>query len=173
MAGRPYLRRFEQRIQEEGGDDAIFDRVAAGEPLKKIAESYDTSVTTLYRWIYGGRPSQDPNKPPSPRALAYKEAKAMSAEPLADEAGEILDSAKPVTSAEATIVKARAEHRRWLAGIRDREQFGDAQPQVAVNVSLGDLHFEALLAKGSSAEVEEAEYEEIDDGAAALPDATG
>lgn len=168
MAGRPALRMLERRIEEEGGDDVIFDRVAAGESLKSIAGSYDISVTQLYRWIYGGRTSPHPTDP-TPRTLAYKEAKAMSAESLADEAGEILDDARPVTSAEATMTKARAEHRRWLAGIRDREQFGDAQPQLAVNVNLGDLHLQALMAKGR-AEIEEAEVEEIDEPDA-LPEA--
>lgn len=173
MAGRPQLKTFERRIEEEGGDSVILDRVAAGETHKSIANSYGISVTQLRRWFHAGRTSPHPTDP-HPRSLAYKEAKLMSAESLADEAGHILDNASPATSAEATILKARADYRWKLAGIRDREQFGDAPPQVAVNVSLGDLHLQALVAKGHAAisgpEIDEAEYEEIDDSAAALPE---
>lgn len=162
MAGRKKLRTFEQRIEEEGGDSVILDRVVAGETHKSIANSYGISVTQLRRWFHAGRTSPHPTDP-HPRSVAYKEAKLMSAESLADEAGEILDTAQPATSAEASIVKARADYRWRLAGIRDREQFGDAPPQVAVNVSLGDLYLEALLAHGHAGQIEEAEVEEIED----------
>ena len=45
----------------------------------------------------------------------------------------------------------RAEYRKWLATVRNREEYGEGQSGVSVSVDLGALHMEALLAAGGFA----------------------
>jgi len=139
MAGQPVARRLAERIEDDGGDAVLFDRVESGRALVTIAEDYGVSRETLRRWI---------NKTPA-RREAYDEAKADSADALVEEAGQILDDAKTDSGPDMQKARSRAEHRRWLASKRDRVQYGD-DPTVAVGVhlDLGSLHLDALRQAG-------------------------
>jgi hypothetical protein len=120
---------------DEAGEAAIFDRIAEGEPLGKIAASYGLCRDSVYNWIKAGGPAREER---------WNEAKVRSADALAEQAGDVLDEAVSVTtSAEASIARARSDYRRWLAQVRSAE-YRD-QPTVAV-FNLGQLHLDALRA---------------------------
>ena len=159
MAGQPRKHSLAKKIKAQGGDHVVFDRVAAGDVIKKIAEDLDTSYRTLMRWVHDG--GED-------REQAYRDAKAESADALVDEAREILDEdvEMPV---EIQRAKNRSDFLKWLAGKRDRDQYGDG-PQVAVAVvgDLGQLHLDALRARGRMADAPEpieipAEIEDVEE----------
>lgn len=176
MPGRPKLQKLEQHIEQLGGDDVVFDMIAAGEPMRKVAENLRgflegapefPSRPYIYRWIHHGGEE---------RERAWEEAKEIAAHCHVEDSGEILDDAQHVTtSAEASMAKARAEHRKWLAGVFNREDYGEKKEEVGVNVSIGALHLDALRSSGrmslpedqiegdsEQGRVEEADYELVE-----------
>jgi hypothetical protein len=140
MAGRPILDKLCAQIERAGGDHVVFDRFADGEPVRDIMQSFGVSRTMFYAWITRGGPERD---------KVYTESKRLRAHALAEDAGEQLDNARPLLPVEASIVKERANHKRWLAGKLNRDEYGDA-PQVQINnqLNVGDLHLDALRAAG-------------------------
>lgn len=144
MAGRPFLRKVNARIEELGGDDWFFSMVGEGTPLREIAEEVGCSRGYLYVWL-----DQRPTK--EERRARYRAARRRSAEALEEEGREVLDDLagdRGVSSAEVSLARSRANYRQWQAKVRDREQYGD-RPGVEVNLSVGDLHLGALKAHGS------------------------
>lgn len=143
MPGRPELNALEAEIARQGGDDVIFDRIAAGESIKTIMADYGMARTSFYRWRDNGGEE---------RAKAYEAAKEMSADLLVEQAGEILDDLTQETflaPASVSLAKERASHRRWLAGVRKAE-YGEKPPQTNVNLNLSDgrAFLEALKETG-------------------------
>jgi hypothetical protein len=131
---------FAAKIAAEGGDEVVFRRVAAGETIASIMESYARDRDCWYTWIRAGGDK---------RRTRWEEAKKQSADALVDRAGEILDGAADANStAQVMIAKERASHRKWLASVRDRETYGDRNgPAVQVNIQ--QLHLDALRKLGS------------------------
>lgn len=107
MASRPHLAKLSVAIEQLGGDEYIFAQVADGVPMKKIAEPFGYSRGLLYTWIKAGGPD---------REAAFKEARAISAHSLVEDAGDDLE-AKPATSADATMAIARSKYKMGLAGL--------------------------------------------------------
>lgn len=157
MAGQPIARALAHRIEEDGGDSVVLGRVASGDTVKSIASDYGVGYDTLRRWL---------NATPE-RKTGYLDAKRDSADALVEEAGQILDDAPTDSAPQVTKAVKRADHKRWLAGKRDREQYGDdkAGAQVNVNLDLAGLHLDALKAAGSMADhlIPEADVEILDD----------
>lgn len=150
MAGRPKLKKLAQHIESLGGDHIIMDQIAAGEKMKHIAGSLRgflpgdadyPSKSEIYRWIHLSEDRED----------AWQEARRISAHTVVDNIDELLEDAQEtvVTSAEASIVKKRAEHAKWLAGVYNRHAYGEEKEQANVNVSIGELHLDALRSHGS------------------------
>lgn len=146
MAGRPFLQALELKIEGLGGEDAaVFEPLADGASLGTIAAELGVSRPYMYVW-------RDHKEHRERRREKWELAMKLSASTHAELAGEVLEklAAKGViTNADVNLAKARSEYRRWLAGKRDPEAFGDKQEQVQVNVSIGQLHLDALRARGS------------------------
>lgn len=142
MAGTPKFQLLCKAIEECGGEEYIWERVADGDSMKTIAQSLGFSRGLLYKWI---------NRDKERRRAKLKEARELSADAHAEDAGEVLDdlSEQPgVTSAEVQLANARANYRKWLAGVRNREEYGERQ-QAGITVNVGSLHLDALRAAGS------------------------
>jgi hypothetical protein len=79
-----------------------------------------------------------------------KEARKAGAVALVDEALEIADEARPggarpvTNAAEATATRLATDVRLRLAGMFDRDSFGDRPAQVGVQLSFGQQYLEAL-----------------------------
>jgi hypothetical protein len=164
MASRPHLQSLAAAIEKIGGDDVIFDQIADGVPMRKIAEPFGYSRQMIYAWIHMGGPE---------REKRWEESKQTAAHALVEDAGDILEAGRPVTSAEASHLKARVEHKRWLASVFNRKVYGDDSGKIDVQLNIGQLHLDALRAAGSrhtiQAEPErpalpaaEADYEVVD-----------
>jgi len=132
MASQPFKRAFIRQVKERGGWSVIFDRIAAGETLASIAKDYGCSRSWLSRLL---------NEDQQRKAL-LQVAKQEGAGAHAEEALRIVDEA-PVERDALQKARLQVEHRRWMAGVYDREQFGDpTTPEVQINI--GALHLDAL-----------------------------
>lgn len=128
------------RIKERGGFAAIYDRIAAGETLVSIGKDYNVSPRFLKVTITANDKLD----------VLFRQARADSAAALVEKNLEELEAFKPsslaAANAEVSLLKLRTEHRKWLAGVYDKEFFGEKKQQTQVNLQLnmGDLHLEAL-----------------------------
>jgi hypothetical protein len=140
----------------------ILDRIAAGDFLTTIAKDWDVSRQLLYQWV---RMSEE-------RTAEYKRAKALGADGLVEGAHEDLENASTVSAQHFARDKAKSEFKKWLAGKRDREQYGDTPAQHNVNVNLGLVHLQALR-EGARVEPVEVPAEIVGDHETAALDGTG
>lgn len=140
MTGRPKLALFSQNIEALGGDDWFFDQVATGIGLPKIAAQVGCSRTQLYCWM-----DLEPG-----RRERYAEAKKMAAESLADEAHDIPEElvGKRIQPVDVQLAKLRWDAKLKRAAQLDPENYGE-KAGVQITVDIGQLHLDALKAKGS------------------------
>src|SRR5690606_3859770 len=138
---RPHLARFSALIEKLGGDHVIFDRIAEGESMRSIGESFGYSRGMIYSWIYAGGEE---------RRKRWNEAKKLAAHAHVEDATELLENSRPVTSGEAQHLRSRAEHKKWLAKVYNREEYGDEQGRIDLNLNIGSLHLDALRAAGNA-----------------------
>lgn len=138
MPGRPQLQQLAKHIEEHGGEDWVFSFVAEGLSMKKVAERVGaTSRGMLYLWLDLDREN---------RRRKLEAARQQSADAHAEDGLDILDELDDslmVTPAEVSAANSRANYRKWLASVRNREAYGD-RPQVDVNVNIKTLHLDAL-----------------------------
>src|SRR5438128_3664131 len=123
VASQPFKRAFEVQVKQRGGWEVILDRVRSGETITNIAKDYGCSRPWLARML---------NKPGLRAALDA--AKKEAGEAHAEKATEIADT---VPESRDAVAKARlqVETHRWMAGVRDREQFGEVVPDVNVTMN--------------------------------------
>jgi hypothetical protein len=133
VAANPIKRRLLAAIQQDGGWDKVFERIASGETQTAIGKAFGVSQGFFNRIM-----RLDPE-----RRRRATEAKQQAAQVYADEAKQIIDDVPVDRDA---IAKAREQVgvRRWLAGVYDREQFGEAGPDVNVTLNYAELHLDAL-----------------------------
>lgn len=128
MAGRPKTRAAMAKLAEMGAE-RVFELIAQGGTVKRIAQELQVSEATVHGFV----------KAPE-RAADYARARARRAELLADEALEIADAARPE---DAQVAKLRVDARKWFASKLDRTTFGDDRGPL-VSVNLADMHIGAL-----------------------------
>lgn len=131
MTGQSNMHVLEDAIEAAGGDDAIFDRIASGEMIIKLADEFGVSRGAFYRWI----------AKTDKRREKLREARQISASVLADEARDILEVS---TRRVIPVDRERARMRQWLAERFDRQTFGDKKDEVNVKVDIGLLHIQAM-----------------------------
>lgn len=162
MAAQPVLRKLGKQIDERGGDEHVFDMLRSGMSVRRIAETFDVpghgsiSRPLMYRWR---------DRSPT-RKEGWAAAMREGAHALAEDAGDILeDLPEDPTSAQVAKAKGISEHKKWLAGLRDRDKYGQGPSTVVGVIGLPELHIEALRQVGhmdqqrlSAPEAEEADY---------------
>lgn len=135
MSGRPKLREFARQIEEMGGDDVILDLIAGAVPMREIGKRLGCSPAQLYRW----------RNLSEERQKAWAEAREIAGHVVMEEGMGILDDGKPITAAEASLLKSRAEYRKHLASLWNRRELGEAKSQE-VTLNLGDAFRDMLEA---------------------------
>ena len=130
MAGRPKRAALVKAINTAGGEDAIIDRITAGETIAAIADSLGASRPMLSTFL---------NRSPDAKERLTR-ARETSAHALVEEALAIADSA---THDDDRAKRLQVQMRQWLAGKFNRAAYGDA-PAPAVQVNLGQLHLDSL-----------------------------
>jgi hypothetical protein len=128
MAGQPLKHEMIDKVKGVGGPEEIIRRVADGATLKTIAAELGVSRGLLSTWL---------NKE---FADELKAARVQAAGIHAEEALRIADESKPE---EERCARLRIDTRKWLAGILDRETYGESKAPV-VQVNLAALHIDAI-----------------------------
>jgi len=157
---REKLHAYARHVEDNGGEEWVFGFVAEGHPMRKVAELTGCSSRgLLYSWIkHGGEE----------RKKHLHAARKISAHCLAEDAGEVLDDladSQVITSAEVSLASSRARYKQWLAGMRNKEDYGEKSSGVEINLSVGELHLDALRRHSAEAiaarteDVVEADYE--------------
>lgn len=141
MTGRPKLQLFSQTIEGLGGDDWFFDQVAGCTPMQKIAEQVGCSRPQLYAWM---------NDKPG-RRERYKEAQKVAAAGYAEDSASVLDDldGRPIEPVHVQLARARSDQKWKMATVLDRETYGENKAGLNVTIDIGQLHLDALRAKGS------------------------
>lgn len=109
------------------------------------AEAKETSTRTWSYTVIGGLAKGARER--------LKEARTLGAAALAEEALEISDRMAG-TAAEAASNRLAVDTRKWLAGVLNREDYGDSAPKVEIGFSVGGLHLDALRQTRITAKVE-------------------
>src|SRR2546422_4046358 len=134
MAATPIKQKLLGDIEQAGGWEQLFERVASGESQTAIAASLGVSQGFLSRVIHLD----------AERVRAFREAKRLWAITLVERTGELVNNVK---ESRDSIAKVRevAAHNRWEASKWDRELFGEDKGDVNVNVlNIAQMHIDAL-----------------------------
>ena len=142
MSGRPFLQQISKSIESLGGDEWFFGRIINGDSMASIAETLECSRPLLYQWLDLKRDE---------RRAALTEARRLAADAYVEDGQGILDrlAGTDATSSEVSLAIARAKYRQWRASRYNRELYGEPRTGVDLSISIGQLHLDALRAKGA------------------------
>lgn len=132
MPGNVIEQKMWNDIDAAGGVERIIQRIADGETMGKIAESFGVSRTFM-SWKVNGLPGVKEQ---------IAQARRSRAEKLAEETLTLADNVGTSNPVEIKKVAEQIRVRQWLAGVDDPDRFGPKQQQV--NITVGGLHLDAL-----------------------------
>jgi transcriptional regulator with XRE-family HTH domain len=141
----------------DGHADYIFQQLEEGKLQKDIADSLGVMRSSLARWLNANQE----------RKQLLSESRAHASDGLAEEMLTIADEAANAGAAhEVAAAKLRIETRARIAGVWNREKYGEQKAgQVVVNI--GALHLDALRQASQALHVAE-ERPQLGSVAAAL-----
>lgn len=142
LAGSPKKRDLNEQLVAKGhvlGVEPlsyVIDRIESGEYIWQIAQDFGASDAMLRRWCY----SQPLGR------KRYSEAIAERAHSVVEGGMKAIEDLKgtEVTKAEAMLLKLELDQRRFIAGSQNKEQYGQQQAAVQVNVNLDTQMLEAF-----------------------------
>lgn len=134
MAGRALRKRILAEVAHKGGADWLFDQIASGITVAKIAKDYGCTRSYVSRAL---------NSIPE-YAEALSGARNEAADALVEEGLEMVDglSGKSSTS-EIAATREKVYWRKFMAGSLNQDRYG-LKPQTSVTISIGDMHLDAL-----------------------------
>jgi len=137
MPGRPKYKALEDRIESNGGDSWLWDRIESGSPVIELAKTLHTTRGQLYQYF----------KASPERQSRYKEARATSAHALVEDALQIGDDTEGLENhALIASAKERAGHRRWLAERYNRPDYGTPDANLSITLNMASVHLDTLKA---------------------------
>jgi len=135
---------------DERGEDDIFEEIAQGTSMRTMCRNMDVGHKLWYRWIdsVNGRRGR------------YEAALMEAAHFYADRAVETAQKAQPET---ANADRLRVDTDKWIAS-KMNAQYDTRQRDVAINISVTDLHAQAaqLLGEVVDGEAVDVTYGETD-----------
>lgn len=144
MAGFPMRRALEKKIEELGGIEFVSAHIAEGMTIGRLAEFIECSRPMLSFWI----------NQTEERKNSVLAARKLKADKLAEDALDIADEADGSSSSAVNKARLQVDTRKWMASKLDPEGYGE-KAQNEVNISIGDLHLQALKHMGKAIEVTE------------------
>ena len=134
MAGRALRKRILADIAKQGGADYLFDQLASGKTLTKLAAGYECSREYLSKSIHA-IPEY---------ASAVTKARQAAADALVEEGLDMVDSlGASSTTSEISATREKVQWRKFMAGSYNQERYG-SRPQTNVTISVSDMHLDAL-----------------------------
>jgi hypothetical protein len=159
MAAKPIERFVKRQIQEQGGWDRIVERIASGETVTEIAQRVlRPDGKAISRAFLSRLLHQD-----HARSQRVNQARREGAAAMVDDALRIVDTS-PMDRDAVQHSKARAELRLKVAGLVDREAWGERPMTVNVGVNVGEMHLGALRHREVSSTVVDADSRLLSDG---------
>jgi len=141
MAAKPVQRYVTQQVKALGGWDALVDRIASGETVADLSRLILRAPggPCISRNFLSMLLHADPI-----RSARIKQAHLDGAAAMVDDALHIVDSTLPDRDS-VNKAKVRADLRVKVAGLKDREAWGEKPMQLTVNqFSHADYHLDAL-----------------------------
>jgi hypothetical protein len=133
-------------MKEIDGEQVVFNAIMDGWSLSKVCDMLDESRGLIYMWLHKDEE----------RWRAYQEARKVGAHAMVEEAQAIADGA---SNEDVALARERVKVRLWQAERANREDFGQ-QKDTNVNITVGDLHLEALRSMPAE-QIEDAEVLEV------------
>lgn len=127
------------------GEEAVYQWFEDAKPLTHLAKELKCSHGDLYKWMAAGEIGPDGKTERQRRWIAAKRVRAIT---MLEDAQQLLETAKPQTSAEANLIKTRVAHLQFMASKLSPDEFGDRPPQQNINLDIGSLHLDALRQYG-------------------------
>ena len=148
MAGKALRRRILSDVEANGGADWLFDQIASGMTMTKLAEHYGCTRSYVSRALNANEEYK--------RAL--EQARAEAADALVEEGLHMVDQLDGnSTSNEIAATREKVNWRKFMAGSYNQNKYG-TRPQTNVTLSIGDLHLDAR--RKVNAELREIEEED-------------
>jgi len=148
MAGKALRRRILSDVEANGGADWLFDQIASGMTMTKLAEHYGCTRSYVSRALNANEEYK--------RAL--EQARAEAADALVEEGLHMVDQLNGSSSSnEIAATREKVNWRKFMAGSYNQNKYG-TRPQTNVTLSIGDLHLDAL--RKVNAELREIEEED-------------
>ena len=148
MAGKALRRRILSDVEANGGADWLFDQIASGMTMTKLAEHYGCTRSYVSRALNANEEYK--------RAL--EQARAEAADALVEEGLHMVDQLDGSSSSnEIAATREKVNWRKFMAGSYNQNKYG-TRPQTNVTLSIGDLHLDAL--RKVNAELREIEEED-------------
>ncbi len=134
MAGRALKKKILAEIADNGGADYLFDQIASGVTVAKIAERYGCTRAYISRAINSVPEYKD----------AMERARVEAADALVEQGLDMVDALDGGSTAnEISATREKVNYRKFMAGSFNQNRYG-TRPQSNVTVSLGDMHLDAL-----------------------------
>lgn len=134
MAGKALRKRILSDVEANGGVDWLFDQIASGMTVAKLAEQYGCTRSYISRTLNANEEYK--------RAL--EQARVEAADALVEEGLEMVDRLDGNSSSnEIAATREKINWRKFMAGSMNQNKYG-TRPQTNVNISIGDLHLDAL-----------------------------
>ena len=133
---------------DERGEDDIFEEIAKGTSMRQMCAKMKVGHKLWYRWIdsVDGRRSR------------YEAALMEAAHFFADRAVETAQSTEPAT---VNADRLKVDTDKWIAS-KLNAQYDTRQRDVAINISVNDLHAQAAQLLGEVVEGEAIDVTDLD-----------
>jgi hypothetical protein len=140
MAAKPIERYVKKQIADQGGWPRILERLSSGETVADISRTLlrTPQGPSISRAFLSRLLHQDDD-----RSAQVVKARREGASAMVDDALHIVDSS-PVDRDAVQHSRARAELRLKVAGLVDREAWGDSKQAINVQVNVADMHLDSL-----------------------------
>ena len=131
---------------EAVGEDEILERIASGASMQQMCKELNIGTKLWYKWLDSVKGRRE----------RYNAAQAEAAHFYADRAVQTAQNAEPAT---VNVARLQVDTDKWIAS-KLNAQYDTRQRDVAINISVNDLHAQAAVLLG---DVIEGEAVEVDD----------
>jgi hypothetical protein len=130
------------------GEDALFERMARGETVSTIIGELDVGWKLWHKWLDAERGRKD----------RYRAAQEAAGHFFASRAVDTAQKADPAT---VNVSRLQVDTDKWIAS-KLNQQYDVRQKDIAINISVNDLHAQAAELLGDLDDVEDAEIVDED-----------
>ena len=135
---------------DEVGEEEIFEQIASGVSMREMCRKMNVGHKLWYRWIDRERG----------RRSRYEDALMEAAHFYADRAVQTAQMTDPAT---VNADRLKVDTDKWIAS-KLNQQYDTRQKDVAINISVNDLHAQAAQLLGDVIDLEAEDVTDYGDG---------